>query len=130
MRTVSVPLKNPLRLSDSTISLYGAWVLATLLSLLAGGCSRPYACYEADEREDARCQCSPARRSSSRSCSRKYDCCVEFTKGSILPDDPNSGYGCDCWMLRPGQTCESTSEYYRTQGSVYNVDSYPKSCPP
>jgi hypothetical protein len=73
-----------------------------LLLLLAGACSRPYACYERDDGEDARCRCVAARRSSSPSCLRKYDCCVEFTKGSILPDDPNSGHGCGCWMLRPG----------------------------
>jgi hypothetical protein len=102
-----------------------------LLALLcfAVGCSRPYVCEERGQGASAECSCVQASRSSPAGCQRKYDCCAGFTKGSILADDPNSGYGCFCWMLEPGEICESSSQFLK-QGSWSNLDSRPKTCPP
>ena len=147
MRTAFAQLKTLLSSSDSIISRVQVvtavarkqtWIaeflclrqvaLSFALVHLALGCSRPYACEERGQGASAECSCVQSRASSAK-CNRTYDCCAEFSRGGILADDPNSGYGCYCWMLGPGQTCENSSQFLR-QGTSYHLDSRPKTCPP
>jgi hypothetical protein len=109
----------------------GGRLLLAVWMLGASSCSlfsRHYDCRDRGDGVDARCGCKATSKLSSIPCKGRYDCCVEATTGGVLADDPGTSYGCYCWMLRAGQTCEGTSGYYSRLGS--SIDSRPTTCPP
>jgi len=91
--------------------------------------SQNYECGERDD--DYGCNCYPIGKSSPRPgykarCERQYDCCIEYEYGSFMVHDPSRASGCQCGMLKPGQTCDGSA--HKSPG--YEIKSRPKSCPP
>ena len=109
----------------------GSLIVAALLLVGPSDYSRGrvYRCTETDDPAEG-CICTPSSSSSAARCERKYDCCREVSYGSLLTDDPTRGYSCQCWLLRPGQTCESDLGPPRRAGASSAVARQASTCPP
>lgn len=102
------------------------WVSTALLLVAGADCSTAYHC---TERKDV-CECVSGGVSGGlTTCSRTYQCCVEWRSISSLPDDPYSRAGCDCYNPKPGASCISPTDDANTERKT-EVVSRPKTCPP
>ena len=103
------------------------WVSMALLLVAGAGCSKTkYDCMESK----GVCTCVPGAVAGGRAeCTRTYQCCVEWRRTSILPDDPYTGSGCNCYDLPSGESCVSTDDKSNRE-QQFEVVSRPKICPP